>query len=362
MRRPAGAILVPTGLLLTGLLGGCGAHDSGEPAPRPVKVRVAVAAMHDFAVRLRVAGRIAPPVDRQASVSAPVSGRVQEVIAREGQRVKKGEVLARVDTRTLDDAVRSAEAALRRAEADAAFKRDVAKRSRELFEKGVVARQDAEADASGAVAAESAVVEVTSALSAARRNRGWADVAAPFDGVVVRILRHPGEQVDGTAATPIAEVAGLDPLEVALDVPPEALARLRVGDEAEVTPGSGGPLAARITRVAGSLDAASLVGGVRLRFAGASPPLALGTPVDVRLTLERITGAVAVPKRAVRRSSEGTPEVVIVVASKSRVTPVTLGPEDAGLVAVRSGIKAGDIVVVEDPLGLADGVPLEIER
>ncbi len=349
-------------LLAAAVFGGCGAHDAGEPAARPVKVRVAIAAAHDFLVTVRVAGRIAPPVDRQASVSAPVAGRVQEVLAREGQRVKKDEVLARVDTRPLDEAVRSAEAALKRAEADAAFKRDVAKRSRELYDKGVVARQDAEADASAAVAAESAVVEATSSLSAARRNRGWADVAAPFDGVVVRILRHPGEQVDGTAATPIAEVAGLDPLEVALDVPPDALARLRVGDEADVTAGAGAALAARITRVAGSLDAASLVGGVRLRFAGASPPLALGTPVDVRLTLERLPGAVAVPKRAVRRSAEGAAEVVAVVDGKAKATPVTLGPEDAGLVAVRSGLKAGDVVVVEDPLGLADGSALEIAR
>ncbi len=349
-------------LLAIAVLGGCGAPDAGEPAARTVKVRVAQAAPHDFEVRLRVAGRVVPPVDRQASVSAPVAGRIQEVTAREGQRVRKDEVLARVDARPLDEAVRSAEAALKRTEADAAFKRDVAKRSRDLYEKGVVARQEADADTSAAVAAEAAVVEATSALSAARRNREWAELAAPFDGVVVRILRHPGEQVDGTAATPIVEVAGLDPLEVSLDVPPEALARLHVGDQAEVTAGSGAPLGARVTRVAGALDAASLVGGVRLRFTGPMPPLALGTPVDVRLTLERLPGAVAVPKRAVRRSAEGAPEVVAVVGGRAKATPVTLGPEEEGLVAVRSGLKAGDVVVVEDPLGLADGVPLEIAR
>ena len=351
-----------TVFLAAAALAACRAREAAGPDARPAKVRVATAEAHDFAVALRVSGRIAPPVDRQASVSAPVAGRVQEVLAREGQRVKKDEVLARVDARQLEDAVRSAEAALRRAEAEAAFKRDVAKRSRDLYEKGVVAGQEAAADASAAVAAESAVVEATSAVSAARRNRGWADVAAPFDGVVVRILRHPGEQVDGTAATPIAEVAGLDPLEVALEVPPEALARLRVGDEAAVTSGGGAPLPARITRVAGSLDAASLVGGVRLRFVGASPPLALGTPVDVRLAPERLAGAVAVPKRAVRRSAEGAAEVVAVVDGKAKATPVVLGPEDSGLVAIRSGLKAGDVVVVEDPLGLADGTVLVIAR
>jgi RND family efflux transporter MFP subunit len=353
---------VGVSLLIAAFLAGCSARKGDELAPRSASVRVARATPHDFVVRLRVAGRVAPPVDRQASVSAPVAGRIQEIRAREGQRVRKDDVLARVDARPLDEAVRSAEAALKRAEADAAFKRDVAKRSRDLYERGVIARQEADADGSAAVAAEAAVVEATSALSAARRNRGWAEVAAPFDGVVVRILRHPGEQVDGTAATPVVEVAGLDPLEVSLDVPPEALARLRVGDEAEVNAGSGAPLAARITRVAGALDAASLVGGVRLRFTGAAPPLALGTPVDVRLTLERLPGAVAVPKGAVRRSTEGAAEVVAVVGGKAKATPVALGPEDDGLVAVRSGLKAGDVVVVEDPLGLADGVPLEITR
>lgn len=349
-------------LLAAAVLGGCGAHDAGESAAPPVKVRVASVETHDFAATLRVSGRIAPPVDRQASVSASVAGRVQDVFAREGLRVRRDEVLARVDARPLDDAARSAEAALERAKADAAYRRDVAKRSRDLYDKGVVARQDADADASAAVAADAAVVEATSALSSARRNRAWAEVRAPFDGVVVRVLRHPGEQVDGTAATPIAEIAGIDPLEVSLDAPPEALARLHVGDDAEVTAGSGAPLAARVTRVAGSLDAASLVGGVRLRFRGGGPALALGTPVDVRLTLERLPGAVAVPKRAVRRNAEGAPEVVAVVAGKAKATPVTLGPEDGPLVAVRSGLKSGDVVVVDDPLGLPDGAALEIAR
>ncbi len=349
-------------LLAAAVLAGCGVRDAGEGAARAVRVRVASVATHDFVVTLRAAGRIAPPVDRQASVSAQVAGRVQQVVAREGEHVRRDDLLARVDTRPLDDAVRSAEASLKRAEADATYRRDVAKRSRDLYEKGVVARQEADADASAAVAAEAAVVEATSALSAARRNRGWAEVRAPFDGVVVRILKHPGEQVDGTAATPIAEVAGVDPLEVSLDVPPDALAHLHVGDEAEVNTGRGAPLPARVTRVAGALDAASLVGGVRLRFRGGGPAFALGTPVDVRLTLERLTGALAVPKRAVRRNAEGAPEVVAVVGGKAKANPVTLGPEDGALVAVLSGLKSGDVVVVDDPLGLPDGAPLEIEH
>jgi membrane fusion protein, multidrug efflux system len=357
VKRQAAALLGAAALAA-----GCGARDGADPAPKAIHVRVAAAVRHDFTVRAHVAGRLVPTVDRQASVSAPVGGRVQEVTAREGQRVKRGDVLARVDARQLEDAERSAEAALKRTEADLALKRGVANRSRELYEKGVIARQEADSDASAAVAAESAKVEATANLATARRNRGYAEIVAPFDGVVVRVLRHPGEQVDGTAATPIVEVAGLQPLEVIADAPSEILARLHAGDEAEVILGSGEKLPARVASVSGALDAASVVGGVRLAFAGVSPALAIGSPVDVTLAVEHLKDALAVPKRAVRRGAEGGAEVVAVVDGKAKAIPVVTGPEDGDVIAIRSGLNPGDVVVVEDPLGLPDGTRLEIAR
>ena len=343
-------------------LTGCQAPEAIEPALKGVHVRVAAAGRHDFTIRVRVSGRIAPPADRQASVSAPVAGRIQEVDAREGQLVRKGQVLARVDARPLEDAVLSAEAALKRAQADSVFKHVVARRSRDLFEKGVTARQEAESDESTAVAAEAAAVEAATGLATARRNRGFAEVAAPFDGVVVHVLKHPGEQVDGTAATAIVEVAGLHPLEVAADAPSEALARIRPGDPAEVTVRSREKRTASVVRVSGALDAASVVGGVRLRFTGGDPALALGSPVEVTFTLETLTGAVSVPKRAVRRGTDGGAEVVRVVEGKAKASPVETGPEEGDLIAIRSGLKPGEVVVVEEPLGLPDGTAVDVAR
>jgi multidrug efflux system membrane fusion protein len=372
-QRAVFSLTLAMGLLsLLADLVGCGSPEATESAPRPVRVRVFTAAPHDFTVRLRVSGRIAPPTDRQASVSSPVAGRIQEVTAREGQLVRKDDVLARVDARPLEDAVRSAEAALKRAQAESVFKRSVSKRSRDLFDKGVTARQEAESDESAAIAADSAAVEARANLSIAERNRGFAEVAAPFDGVVVHVLKHPGEQVDGTPATAIVDVAGLHPLEVAVDAPAAALARIHVRDAAQVTIGTigtigttatlgtGPVLAARVVRVSGALDAASVVGGVRLKFTEGEPTLALGSPVDVTLLLEQIKDAVSVPKRAVRRGPEGGAEVVLVVSKKAKAAAVETGPEDGGLVAIRSGLKLGDVVVVEDPLGLADDTAVEV--
>ena len=282
MRSP-----VVLGLLAASLASGCGSP-AGDPLPKPIRVRVAAAAARDFEVTIRLSGRIAPPVDRQASVSASIAGRLLDVTAREGQRVQKGGVLARIDARSLEDAVRSGEAALRRVQADRAFKHDVARRSRELFDRGVASRQEAESDESGAVAADASVVEATANVEAARRNRGFADVIAPFDGVVVRVLR--------------------------------------------------------------------------LRFTGSDPALLLGSPVEVALTLERLKDAVSVPKRAVRRGPEGGAEVVLAVDGRAKVTPVVTGPESGDSIVIREGLEVGQVVVIEDPLGLADGTALEVER
>ena len=94
----------------------------------------------------------------------------------------------------------------------------------------------------------------------------------------------------------------------------------------------------------------------------ASPALAIGSPVDVNLVVERLKDVLAVPKRAVRRGAEGGAEVVAVVDGKAKAVPVVTGPDEGDVIAIRSGLKVGDIVVVEDPLGLPDGTALEIAR
>ena len=87
---------------------------------------------------------MAPPYDRDATLAPLVPGRIVFLDARVGEMVSEGAVVARVETDALDDQLKSAEAAARRSEADVAFKRGVAKRSRDLLAKGVASREEAE--------------------------------------------------------------------------------------------------------------------------------------------------------------------------------------------------------------------------
>ncbi len=357
MKKPI-AILLPVGLLGCALA--CSRGDEA-PAGRAVPVRTARVETGTLTEWIRLNGRIAPPPDGDATLAPLVAGVLAAVPVREGQSVRADEVLARVESATLDDSLRAAEAAERRAGAEAAFRRSAATRTRALVDKGVASRQDAEADESAAVSAEAALAEATSALSTARRRRGWSDLRAPFNGVVVRVFRRAGESVDGTPATPVVQVASASGAQVAAEATGDMLSRLKPGQPAEVATrgSSGAPLKAHLLRIARAVDASTGSGEVRLAFEVAAPALPLGLPVEVRAAVDHRERATIVPARALRRGEEGKTEVVVMDRGKAVIRAVVTGLTDGDRVEVLSGLSPNESVVVDDPVGLTEGTALQ---
>ncbi len=346
---------------------GVGCRPAAEsPAEHPVAVRTARVESGRVTEWVRLYGRVVPPPDRDATLAPLVPGALVEVPVREGQAVKAGETLARVEPAALDDALRAAEAAQRRAASEAEFRKRAAERTRTLVDRGVASRQEAEADEAGAVAAEAALAEAVSAAATARRRRGWADVRAPFDGVVVRVLRRAGDTVDGTPATPVVQVASPAGAQVAADATAAVLARVEPGQAATVEPAASGHeppapdlVPARVLRTSRAVDSATGTGEVRLAFDGPRPAgLTLGTSVGARIGVRSRDGATVVPARALRRDEEGHTEAVVVENGKAVVRRVTTGIADGDRVEVVDGLAAGETVVVDDPVGLAEGTPL----
>jgi RND family efflux transporter MFP subunit len=319
-------------------------------------------------------GRVVPPPDRDATIAPQVAGVLLAVEVREGDSVKKGQVVGRVDSAPLVDALASAEAAERSAEADAAFRRRTAERTRGLFEKGVASGQEAESDEAAAVGAEASLSETSSALAVARRRLAWAELRAPFDGVVLKVLRRAGDTVDGSPATPVVEIASPTPIQVAADATAGALRSIAPGQRAEVsahgevetrgevaTRGEAPTaLPAKVLRVSRSVDPATGAGEVRLDFANAGVPLVLGTSVSIRIAVREKSDALTVPAAAVRRGPDGAAQVIVVEGTTARVRAVALGIADKERVEILSGLKAGEQVVVDDPVGLTDGAAVSI--
>jgi RND family efflux transporter MFP subunit len=223
----------------------------------------------------------------------------------------------------------------------------------------VVPGEQAEVDDSAALAAEAALAQARTTRAEAMRRNGWAELAAPFDGVVVRVLRQAGEPVDGTAATPVVEIAAEHPVQVAFDAAAEPLTRLKEGQHAEILVGANAAaIPAAVVGVAAAVDPATGTGPVRLAPLTEDPSLLLGRMVEARIAVASREGALFVPSAALRGGQDGVVEVVAVEDHKTRVLTVVTGLRDGDRVEIVSGLDAGASIVVDDPVGLADGVPV----
>ncbi|MEO5762464.1 MAG: efflux RND transporter periplasmic adaptor subunit [Vicinamibacteria bacterium] len=365
-RRTAG--LKTFAIVLAAAMGAqCHKDAPAEEKPEPTAVRTEAAAEGAITEWIELQGRVSAPFDRDATLAPLVPGRIVSLGVRVGDVVAAGQVLARIETGTLDDELRTAEAASRRSEADLTFKRGVAKRSNDLVAKGVAAREEAEGAVAAAVAAESALAENQASLATARRRRAWSELTSPFAGIVVRIDRRIGDFVDGTASTPVLEVASADGWEIVASATSVSLQRLRAGQSATIQglesaqatkDGESNPLGAVVTTIARAVDVTTGAGDVRLRPTDRPANVALGAPVQARIAVRSKPQAMLVPAAAVRLASDGSSEVVVMEGGVAHVRKVETGLVEAGHVEIVSGVKAGERVVVEDPIGIADGAAL----
>jgi multidrug efflux pump subunit AcrA (membrane-fusion protein) len=206
--------------------------------------------------------------------------------------------------------------------------------------------------------------EVEAASKRARRQVERATVRSPIAGVVVRLLRRPGELVDGTPATPVMEVADPSQLELVSDATASDLVRIAKGARATLTVAalSGLGWAGTVSAVSPAVDRTTGLGTVRVAIdlqQGARPPIgALGT---VRVVVGSAHPASAVPKQALRGGLGVEADVVVCGGDGfAHVTHVKRGTEAADKVEV-APVSAGALVAV-DPIGIADGDPIEIAK
>ena len=334
------------------------AADEDEDKPAPAAVTCQQAEQGTISDVVDVSGVIAPPPKLDAVVSSPVAGRVAQVAVEEGDKVAAGQLLAVIEDPALPAGSLEAKAAVESAKAQKlAADQEVARQER-LVTAGIGARKDLD-DAKAKQAAAAAEV----AASAARSGLAGAQLArreirAPRAGVVLHLQRKVGESVDGTANTPIAEIADLSVLELHAQVAPASLAPLREGMPATVTPaGVDKPITGQVVRVAPAVDPQTLLGLVRVQLASADN-VKVGVAATGQIAIAQRPG-LRVPASALRRSVTGEDEVVVCAGNVASVRKVTIGNRGPS-VEIKDGIKPGESVVIDHVLGLEDGQPLEL--
>jgi membrane fusion protein (multidrug efflux system) len=346
------------------LLPACGRKGGDEdevkaPEVPSISAEVAKVTRQSITRTLIVRGTIATAPNEDVKVSSLVAGHVVAVNVAEGDSVRKGQVLAEIDRRPLDDQRRQAAAAVNQAKAALDNARSNLERTDKLFKQGIAAGKEVEDAQSQHAAAQAGLEEASAALDIANRQIERAHVTSPIAGQVVKRLVSVGEQVDGTAAQPIVEVANLDAVELDANVPAEYLAGVRVGMPVTITCETfpGRTFEGQVIAVAPAVDPASNTALARMRIRNAGRLLKVGLFAQASVPVEEHADALVVPPSAVVRDSEGT-AVYVLNGDVAERTKVTIGIETPEAVEVVSGVREGQGVLTSNVHGLGEKAKL----
>ncbi len=295
--------------------------------------------------------------DRLVDVTGHVPGQLVAVLAQEGERVEKGQVLARVDDQEVKMRVNRIEATLVSLKEEVNRANKILERLRRAFQVGAVSRQaleDAEADWTTASARLTVAQEE---LSAAKLELERTRIKAPFAGIVTEVVAHPGQWV--APPQPILKLVD----------DRRKLVHLRVSatDGARLAPGQTVVLSSasfvdrrwreKVLRIVptGEADAVQ----VEVSLGRNAPPLRLGQPVSGEIRIRGDEQAVKLPLAALVERN-GEPAVMVLRDGKIHFRAVETGIKDATHVEIRSGLQPGDRVVLAPGRILEEGQVVRI--
>ena len=343
--------------------GGDGEEASANPADIVAEVTVTRVERADISSLLTVTGTIAALPNQDVRVSSLVPGRVASMMVAEGDRVRAGQILAKIDDRPIRDQLRQAEGAVEQAKANRDNARLNRDRNETLFQRGIAARKDLEDARTQVSVDEAAVRQAEGALALARLQLARTEVRSPLDGTVVKRLVSVGEQVDGTAAQPLFQVANVREVELFGNVPAPYLNKIRVGQTLRISTDafSQKEFPARVVAISPAVDPATNVGLVRIRIANEASLLRLGIFLSAVLPLETHVKALVVPPQAIYRDQNGVPRVYRVQGEKAEAVPVKLGLETHDHVELLSGAKEGDSIILSGGFGLPEHAKVKVK-
>ncbi|HEX9050142.1 MAG TPA: efflux RND transporter periplasmic adaptor subunit, partial [Anaeromyxobacter sp.] len=319
---------------------------------RPVPVVAAPVVRRDVPVSLEGLGTVV--AFRTVTVRPQVDGRLDQVLFREGQPVKAGQVLAHIDDRPFQIQLRQAQGALARDTAQLeSAKRDL-QRYQELAKEKLIAQQQADQQVGAVGQLEGSVRVDQAAVESARLNIDYARITSPVDGVTGIRQVDPGNLVHQADPNGIVIVTQLDPIAVVFTLPQDALPQVAEamshGDlrvEAFSRDGTASLGSGKLELVDNQIVQATST--IRLKAILPNPKRVLWPNqfVKARLALSVQRGALVVPAAAVQRGPNGP--FAYVIGADSTVSPraIELASSEGDLAVVARGLEPGERVVVE---------------
>jgi len=320
-----------------------------------ISADIGVVARQDLVEPLVVRGSVVAMPNQDVKIAAQVAGRIDSLNVAEGDWVTAGHVIAEIDPRPFNDQKRQAAAAVSNTKAALDNAKLNLERTERLFQRGIAAGKEVEDARAQLAGAEAAREQAAAGLDTAERELSRTHVASPITGQVVKRLASVGEQVDGTAAQPIAQVANLDHVEVAAAVPAEHLGRIKVGQLVTITSDTYADQAftGELIAISPAVDTSTNASLARIRMANPGRVLKIGMFVQAQVGLSVHKGALTVPPSAVSKGEEDA-VVYVVTGETATRTKVKLGIETGAAVEVLDGVKEGQKILTSAIHGLGE--------
>lgn len=324
------------------LAAACGNGKVAEGPVRPVITQTVVPGA--YATRDVYSGELR--ARHETDLAFRVGGKVVARLADPGSRVKKGQVLARLDPEDAMLAARAAAAQLASAEGDLALAKAELERHADLLAKKFISQSayDVKHNAFNAARARTEQARSQAAMSANQQE--YTTLVSDADGVVISVSAEPGQVV--AAGQPVLKLAHSGEKEVVVSVPEGQLSRFKVGQPVAVSlwaePSQ--PFAGRVREIAGGADPVTRTYAVRVNAPAAPAGAKLGMTANVAFADSAQAGLVLLPMSAItRRGDQAAVWVVEPATSKVKMQPVAIGQFREDGVTIVEGLKAGDVVV-----------------
>jgi membrane fusion protein, multidrug efflux system len=369
------------------------ARAGGAPAgPPAMSVSVDKATQESVPTEVRVVGTVEASAIVQ--VKSQIAGQLDSVGFTEGQNVKQGDLLFRIDPRPYDEALHQAEAAVERdkaqvAQAEANLVRDQAQarfsetdavRQEQLNKENLASKMAADqaktsldvnratARASEAMVntARATLASDQSAVAKAKLDLSYCTIPAPISGRTGNLLVHPGNLVKENDVA-LVVIHQVEPIFVNFGVPEDHLGAIRRLNAVHPLPvnvtlqdGANRAVTGSLAVIDNTVDASTGTIHLKATFDNRDGMLWPGQFVNVALTLDTLRNATVVPTEAVQAGREGQVVFVVKAGNTVEIRPVTLGPARGGKTVIEKGLAVGETVVTDGQMALFPGAPVHI--
>ena len=350
--------------IAVGLLTGCSKKPdtAGSPAGRggPVPVNIGMALKKDMPVDLRAIGNVEPVAT--VEVKAQVGGELIEVNFKEGQDVKRGDLLFTIQPLLYATLLAQAEANLVKDRAQADNARRDAERNAQLGAKGAISTGQLDQMRATAEVADAAVKADEAMVKIARVRLGYTTIESPIDGRTGAVNVQAGNLIKDNADTAMTTIKQLAPIYVVFALPESHLADIRRGlaerplPVTALDPKDGHALAeGTVTFIANAVDMTTGTILLKATFPNDDRALWPGAFVDVVMRLDTEPGVTVVPASAVTIGQKGPQVFVVKEDGSSDLRSVLVGRTVGQESIIRNGVEPGEKVVTNGQLRLVPG-------